>query len=206
MTDFLARSIKRLYDDCSRSLEDGSAQVVGGAIIDRYNELLEDAKEEYTDNRRIQNLEVVERTGAGVVPDAPPRPRSNDLQEVKFGLTTIADSIGLDLEDFRQVADIESFPVIEIRQNVTQSQTQQQTATQTVTFEQLYDELETRMAPQEEIEELRELLERLETELKSEDSDEEEVRRVIDSAKAFSSQMAIKMALIALERGVDILV
>lgn len=62
------------------------------------------------------------------------------------------------------------------------------------------------MAPQDEKAELHELVEKFEQELESENPDAVELRDVIDSAKSFSSQLAMKMAMMAFERGIDILI
>lgn len=141
-------------------------------------------------------------SGAGITLEPGQRPHPNDLQEIKIGVTTIADAIGLDIDDFHRVAATETIPVIQI----TQQQVQRQSASQSVTVEQLYDDVEDRMASKEEIEELRDLVEQLEAELDSEDPDQGKVRNLINSAKTFSSQLAMKMAMLALERGIDILV
>ena len=204
MSDFLVRSLKRLYDDCSQAIEEENAQAVGEAIIDKYNSLLMEIQEEFPDNQRIQDLEEVQLTGA-TFGSGHPRPRSNDLQEVKFRSAAIADALGLELEDFERITDADTIPVIQIQQNVEQSQSQQQSQQQTITIEQLYRDVDNRMAPEEETEQLHELVGRLEEQLDSDDPNTVEIRDLIDTAKDFSTQLAMKMAKLALEQGIDIL-
>ncbi|QGN05865.1 hypothetical protein Hrd1104_00205 [Halorhabdus sp. CBA1104] len=204
MPDYLVSSLKRLYDDCSRAIDENNARAVGGAIIDRYNEILDEIQEEYSDNRRIQELEAVQRTGA-TFGGGPPRARANDLQDVKFRSAAIADALELELEDFERVADTETIPIIQLQQSVEQNQSQQQAQQQRVTIEQLYDDLDSRMGPEDEIEQLRELVEELEDQLNSENPDTVEIRDLIETAKSYSTQLGMKMAMLALERGIDIL-
>lgn len=204
MPEFLVRSLKRLYDDCSQAIDENIADGVGGAVIDRYNDLLDEIQGEYPDNQRIQDLEEVQRTG-GRFAGGPSIPHLNDLQEVKFRSAAIADALGLELEDFERVAGTDTIPVIQIEQNVEQSQSQEQAQQQTVTIEQLYEEVGTRMAPEEETEQLREMVGRLEEHLESDDPDSGEIRDLIETAREFSTQLALKMSMLALERGIDIL-
>lgn len=203
MSDYLASSLKRLYDECNRIIDDGDPLSGGRTVLDRHNELLERVKEEYPDNEIIQQLDEVSMSGA-VVPGKTTRPTMDDIQEVKFNVTSVADAIGLNEDDFRRASGTDTIPVIEINQ--VQNQSQQQSATQTVTIEQLYEHADGMMAPKDEKEELRELVGRFEKELESEDPDAVELRDVIDSAKAFSSQLAMKMAMMAFERGIDVLI
>lgn len=203
MSNHFASSIKRIYDDCHRAIVEKDVRHVGKAIVDRHNELLQKAKSEYPDNEIIQELDKVQYSGSSWTAGNP-TPTTNDLQDVKFNVTSIADAIGLDLNDFRQTADTDSLPVIKINQ--VQNQTQQQSATQTVTIDQLYEHAEGMMAREDEKEKLRNLVERFEDELESEDPDAVKLRDVVDSAKSFSSQLAMKMAMAAFERGVDLLV
>lgn len=203
MSNYLASSLKHLYDECNRIIEDGNPRSGGKTVLDRHNELLEKVKGKHPDNKIIQQLDEVSMSGA-VVPGKATRPTMDDIQEVKFNVTSIADAIGLDEDDFRRVNGSDTFSLIEINQ--VQSQSQQQSATQTVTIEQLYEQADEMMAPQGEKAELRELVGKFEQELESENPDAVELRDVIDSAKSFSSQLAMKMAMMAFERGIDILI
>lgn len=203
MTEFLAKSIKRVYDECNRIIDEGDPGAGGKAVITRYNELLDRAKDEYPDNDLIHQLDEVTMSGARFVGGGE-IPTTDDIQEVKFNSTTIADALGLDEDDFRQATGNDSLAHIEINQ--VQTQAQQQSTTQTVTVEQLNEHVDGMVASPDEKEELRQLVERFEEELESDDPDEVELRDVIDSAKAFSTQLAMKMAVAACERGINILI
>lgn len=201
MKDYLVSSIKRVYDDCHRALEDDKSQAVGGAIIDRYNELLDEIKSEYPDNERIQNLNPVERTGAGIVTGASNRPRSNDLQEVKFGTAAIADALELDIVEFKRVQNTDTIPIIQINQNQTQQQSQQQT----ITIESIYQEVDGLMVSPEQKENIESQVREFEEELESENPDKDRMKAVIDFVRDTSKQLAVKLTMLALTHGIDLL-
>jgi hypothetical protein len=203
MSEHLASSLKRLYDECDEVLEREEARKRGGAIIDRFNELLWKAEDEYPDNSTIEDVDPVQRSGAGVTPGSDAKPHSNDLQQVKFRVTSIADAIGLDMDDFKNTSESDTMPLIELNQ--AQEQTQQQSATQSVTVEQLRKDVDGMMATDEEKSELRDLINQLESELNSDNPEPGQLREIVNSARDFSSQVAMKIAMSALERGIDIL-
>lgn len=198
MEDYLVSSIKRVYDDCHRVLEEGSPQNVGSAIIDRYNELLEEIRQEYSDNERIQNLELVEESGAGN------RPHPNDLQEVKFGVTAIADSIGLDLDDFENVSEGSEMPVIHIHNQQSQSQAQEQHQEQLFTIEELHEEANQLMTSKAEKEQIKERLDEFESELEANNPDKDRMLGIISFVRDTSTQLASKLGMVALQQGVDL--
>lgn len=113
MQNCLVSSIKRVYDECHRALDEGNSQNVGSAIINRYNELLGEVQEGYPDNEQVQDLDPVNETGAGFASGST-RPHPNDLQEVKFRVTTIADCVGLDLDDFERVNEGSEMQIIHV--------------------------------------------------------------------------------------------
>lgn len=204
MQDYLVSSIKRVYDDCHRALEDGNSQNVGRAIINRYNELLEEIQEECSANERVQNLDSVSETGATFV-GGNPRPHPNDLQEVKFGVTAIADSVNLDLKDFERVDEGSEMPIIHIHNRQSQTQAQQQRQEQYVTIEEIHEEIERLMTSPDQKERIEGRVEEFESELKEEEPDKGKMIDIISFVRDTSTQLASKLAMRALQYGVDIL-
>jgi hypothetical protein len=204
MQDYLVSSIKRVYDDCYRALDEGNSQNVGRAIINRYNELLGEIQEEYPDNERIQNLDPVSETGAGIAGGST-RPHPNDLQEVKFGVTTIADSVGLNLNDFERVNEGSEIPVIHIHNQQSQSQAQDQSQEQYITIEEIHEEIDRLMTSSEERELIEERVEEFESELENENPNKDRMLDIISFVRDTSTQLASKLGMVALQRGVDLL-
>jgi molecular chaperone DnaK (HSP70) len=199
MQDYLVSSIKRLYDDCYRALERENAGSVGDALVDRYNELLNEIQEEYPDEPRIQNLDAVEESGWGG------RAMATDVQEVKIGVTSIADSLGLDSEDFQHVDDASEIPIIQINNQQSQSQSQQQQQDQYITIEEINQEADRLMASPDEKKQIKEQIEEFESELEGEEPDTDRIINIISIVRDTSTQLASKLAMRALQHGVDIL-
>lgn len=204
MEDYLVSSLKRLYDDCHRAIEAGNSQNVGRAIIDRYNELLEEVQDECPENPRIQNLDPVSQSGASFAGGSP-RPHPNDLQEVKFRVTAIADSAGLDVDDFQQVDEGSEMPIIQIQNHQTQSQSQEQRQEQYVTVGEIHEEIDRLMVSPDERERIEERVEEFENELEEENPDTERMLDIMSFVRDTSTQLASKMGMRALQHGVDLL-
>lgn len=197
MEDYLVSSIKRVYDDCYQALDEDEAGNVGNAIIDRYNDLLEEIQGECSENERVQELDPVNKTGFQG------RAHPNDLQEVKIGVTTIADSAGLDLEDFQRVSENPEMPIINIHNQ--QSQSQHQRQEQYITVEEIQAEIDRLMASPEEIERIEERVEQFESELDNENPDKDRLIDTISFVRDTSTQLASKLGMLALQKGVDII-
>lgn len=197
MEEFLVSSIKRLYDESHRALEQGEETRRGESIIDRYNELLEEVKKNHPDNSRIQELKPASKTGWNG------RVHPNDVQNVKFGLTTIADSAGLDLEDFKDVGGESEMQIIKIENNQSQSQNQRQE--QYVKIEEIYEDVDRAMAPKEKKETVKEYIKEFKNELESESPDKNRMIEIISFVRDTSTQVASKLGIMALQRGIDII-
>jgi len=197
MDEYLVSSLKRLYDDCYNAIEEDRSSKVGDAIVDRYHELLEEIHDEFPENDRIQNLEGIDKSGYGG------RAIATDVQEVKFAVTSIADSLGLDSEDFKNVEGGSDMPIIQIKNE--QSQTQEQTQEQYVTVEDIQEEVDRLMTSPEKRQLIEKRIEEFESEIEEENPDKERMIDAISFVRDTSTQLASKLAMRALQHGVDII-
>ncbi|MWV65657.1 hypothetical protein GRS48_12625 [Halorubrum sp. JWXQ-INN 858] len=200
--------ITRLYGECEKALDESRSREIGEAIINRFNHVLDEVQRDHPDNQTVQNVEKAEPTGAGIVAGAPPRPRADDLQRVKFRLETLSDALGFNIHGFPQPVQQPQPAQTPAGQpniivNNYQNQSQQQSATQTITVEEIRREVEDGEFSDDERERLLELLDEFSDELESEDPDEGRLRDAVNSAKALSLDVGAKMLYLALENNID---
>jgi len=201
MDDYIVASLKRVYDDCSRALDSGTAQTAGGAIIDRYNELLDEVQAEYPHNQRIQQLEPLTRTDGGQTLETQNGPRADDLQKVKFGVTSMVDATGLDSDEFTQVADGSELPIIQITDHNAQPQSDQQY----VEIDQIHSDIAQLMMPPDRKQYLKEQVTAFESELEQEHPDTDLLIESISMIEETNTKLASKMAVYALQRDIPLL-
>lgn len=194
---FLAKTLKRIYDECQRAQDSGDETNVGKTLIGEFNDLLDRYQAEYPEQEVIQSINHVSTSGAHG--SAHPQ----DVQEVKLNVLKIADSLGLDTDDFQQSSSSETLTTINIQQEQNQEQTQSQI--QRVTVEQVIEDVEGLMISPDDKEELQELVREYETELESEDPDPSRFRDIVNSAENYSDDVARKLIMLATERGFNIL-
>ena len=195
---YLLRSLKRVHDESERALRDDNPKVAT-SVPKRFNELLDDFKEEYPQNERIQAIETVRP-----VWKAHDASRAmNAIQRTKFRTLKIADLLELNTDDFEELSQSEEFAVINVKQEQTQEQVQEQT--QIVTVEQIIEDVEGMMMAPDDKEELKGLVREYEDELDNDDPDPSRLRDIATKAKEYSDDVARKLIMLATERGFNIL-
>jgi hypothetical protein len=172
-------------------------------IADRFNEVLNDFKEEYPDNDRLDRIEEVEGTHASMSRHHSIEQANEDLREIKLNAEQIADLFDLDVQDFERVGDVTEMQPIVIQQNATQETdvTAEQTVELNVTVEHIQETIQHIQRPPEQKEELEELLDEFEEELQDE-QDETRLQRLLGAAADISQDVATQMAQRALMYGV----
>jgi hypothetical protein len=186
--EYLVKSTKRVYDECELSQSRGNGASVGKALITNFNELLEEHKEHYPNNSIIQSLDPV--STSGMHGSAHP----NDVQEVKMNTLKLADCLNLDTNDFRNPPSSDSMNVINVSQN--------QSVDQTVTVDMLVEQVNNLSLSSADKDELIDVVEEYQDEVRSEDTDESKLQRLYQESYDYSQDVAAKLAIFALERGV----
>jgi hypothetical protein len=190
---YYLKSLKRLYDEGDKSQRREDVQAVNG-IIKAHNELLPELKDRFPENEVIQSIEEVDftETYKGVAPE-----NIREVQTVKMNALRMADSLGVEVDNFEEQASNEGMTVIHVNQSVDQSV---DVSINTVT--QLVNNL-----PREETqkENLREIIEEYHSELQSENPDTSVLKELIDEARELSKDVAVKLAIVGLRKGIDIL-
>jgi hypothetical protein len=194
--DYLITRLKRIFDQCLRAQKEENEQSVGKVIVNEFNTLLEDLQEAYPKNQIIQELDPVELSGAGVTPNAPNKPHPQDIEQVRMNVYSIADSLGIEMEDFTKSAERTGDLTVV---NVSQKQATQQE----VTVENLTQQVNTMMISPDKKEELKEIIQKFEDQIED-DPEPDVLNRLFSEAKSISQDVALKLAMKALERGIDI--
>ncbi|MDZ7688439.1 MAG: hypothetical protein U5J64_06930 [Halobacteriales archaeon] len=195
--EYLIKSLKRVHDEAERALTEENYSV-NQSIVSRFNEVLSEFKEEYPENERIRNIEAIESVDVHVTlrnVDA-----MNTIQDAKLQSLKIADALDLDTEDFQELSGRGGFPFIKINQQQAQGQQQHQQ----VTVEKIIEDIGNMTAAEEDKEELRNLVQEYERELE-EGADPSRLRQIVQKAKEYSDDVALKLIMLATQRGFNIL-
>lgn len=190
--EYLAKTLKRIYDECQQAQDLETESNVGKALISDFNDLLEKYQEEYPDNDIIQEIDPVTTSGAHGA--AHPQ----DVQKIKLNTLKIADILGLDTDDFQQPSSSDSLATINIQQ--------QQSVSQSVTVNNLLKQVDNRMMSEPDKEELKDVIREYEAEVESDEPDKSKLQELLNKAREQSPDIALKLGMIGLERGIDILI
>jgi hypothetical protein len=188
---YLAKTLKRIFDECQEAQNREDAKNVAKTLIREFNDLLEDFKDEYPENNRIQTIDSVDMTGWKSA--AHPQ----DVQQVKQNCLKIADTLGLDTDDFREPSTKDSFNTIhfEANQNVEQS----------VSVQNIIEMVNMQMMPESEKDQLKDLIEEFDEELEQDDPDKSRLVGLLDTAREYRPDIALQLGALALQNGIDVL-
>jgi len=190
--EYLAKTLKRIYDECQCAQDSGDEQNVGKTLISEFNDLLERYQEKHSGHDVIQSISPVSTSGAHG------RAHPQDVQEIKLNTLKIADSLGLDTDDFQQPTSSESLATINIQQ--------QQAVSQSATINNILKQVDNRMMSESDKEELKEVIREYEAELESDNPDKSTLQDLLEKTRDYSADIALKLGMKALERGIDVLI
>lgn len=202
---YLMRSLKRVHDDCQRAIQEENFEV-NQALAERFNEILSEFQEEYSDESRIHDISDASGVDVGGFESMVKNqnPAMNEIQDIKLKTLKIADALDLDTDDFEELSQSDKFAVINFNQEQTQEQAQ--TQVQRVTIDQIIEDVDRMMMTPDEKEELKDLIQEYEEELEKEDPDASRLREIAAKARDYSDDVTRKLVMLATERGFDILV
>lgn len=192
--EYYVKSLKRLYDEADK-LQHREDHLSAPGVLETYNELLPELHEEFPDNEVIQSMdeESISTSLSGGVPvENIPK-----LQKVKMNALRMADALGVEVEDFERRASAEGMTVIHVNQSVQQSID--------VSIEGVMQIVDNLPRDEAEKEELREIVEEYREELDNESPNNSELRDLIDRARDYSKDVAVKLAMVGLQKGIDLL-
>lgn len=199
---YLVRSLKRVHDQAANDLQ-VTEPTSSETIAERFNEVLNDFREEYPDNDRLAGIGEVEGTHASLTRHQTIERANEDLREIKLKTEQIADLFELDVQDFERVEDVTEIRPIVIQQHATQETevTTDQSVTLNITVEHIQETIQHLQRPPEQKGELEELLNEFEEELQGE-QDETRLQRLLGRAADISEDVATQLAQRALMYGV----
>lgn len=198
---YIFRQAKRIYDDCVSSQSNRSQAIDGPALVDAYNDLLEQAQDTFPDNEIINSLDEIGHSGR--LPG-----KAQNVQEVKSATSQLADALGIDLSDLQKDVTDELRPIeLTVSQDVDvdQQQQQKQQQQQYVDVDQILEEIDQEMMPPGEKEELKEIVTEFRDELES-DVDESRLRQLLNRTEEYSVDVTAKLAILGLQYGITDLV
>lgn len=190
---YYVKSLKRLYDEADKSQRREDYQAAN-AIIKTHNELLPELTEEFPNNGVIQSMEKIDfrKTHRGVAPE-----NIREVQTVKMNALRMADSLGVEVNDFEKQVSEDGMTVIHVNQSVNQSVD--------ASYEVVNQLVNNLPRDETEKEELREIVDQYKEETQSESPDSSVLRDLIDEAREYSKDVAVKLAIIGLNKGIDLL-
>lgn len=190
--EYYVKSLKRLYDESDKSQRREDYQAVN-AIIKTHNKLLPELKEEFSNNAVIQSIEEVDfrETYKGVAKENP-----REVQTVKMNALRMADALGVEVNNFEKQASDEGMTIIHVNQSVQQSVDNSIEGVMQMINNLPRDEAETK--------ELKEIIEQYQQEMQGENPDTSEMRDLIYQAREYSKDVAVKLAMVGLKKGIDL--
>jgi len=202
-TDYWIGELGRLYERSSEAINEGYSDAVE-PLSEEFNEALDRLKEEFPENEIVSSTNPVDAytedkssSSGSTTVIAPPKRRDEALHEIRSRCEKIANAIEYELpESDSGSRKADQMVMVSVEQESTQE------VDQRVTVESIMQLIEVDPTIQRNREEVKELVEEFEEELEKEDSDESRLRRFIEEAKDYSTSVAAKMGIRALEAGV----
>lgn len=192
--EYAIKTLKRVHDSAVRADENGAK-----AVVEQFNETVELLQSEYPDNDVIHGIdEIIANIGTPVVAtDDEWMKQPIALEKVKLKTEQMADALDLGEGFDRPTAEGEMQKIV-IEQH--SSQSNQQEVSQEVSVESVMTLIDHDPQVQRDKEEVKDLVRRFEEELEG-DADPGTLRQFIADAKEYSTGVAAKMAMLALQHG-----
>lgn len=192
----------RLYERSSEAIDEGHSNAVD-PLTEEFNEALDRLKEEFPDNEIVSSTNSVDAytedrssSSGSMVTIAPPKRRDEALHEIRSRCEKIANALDYGLPDQKSESRrADQMVMVSVEQESTQELDQE------VTVESIMQLIDVDPTVQGSRDELKQLVEEFEEELDKGDSDERRLRQFIEEAKDYSTSVAAKMAIQALQAG-----
>jgi len=201
-SDYWIGELSRLYERSSEAIDEGYSNAVE-PLTEEFNQALSQLKGSFPENEIVSNTESVnaytEGASGSLGPTkgfVPPGIRDDALHEIRSRCEKMANALEYELPE-RKSGPSQSDQMV----MVSVEQESMQEVNQEVTMESIIELVEVDPTVQSSQDEVKRLVEEFEDELSNEDSDERQLREFIKEAKDYSSSVAAKMAIRALQAG-----
>lgn len=196
--DYWIGELGRLYLRSSEAIEKGQNDAVE-PLTKEFNEALDQLKVEFDDNEIVSKTESVESHTEGTYEKgviSPARLRDEALHEIRSRCEKMANALDFELPE-RQANGrrMDQMVMVSVEQESTQEVEQE------VTVEEIIQLIDVDPTVQGSRGDLKNLVEEFEEELETEDPDEGLLRQFIEEAKDYSTSVAAKMAIRAIQAG-----
>ena len=200
--DYWIGELSRLYERSSEAIREEQGKAIE-PLTEDFNEALEKLKDAFPDNEIVSATDPVNARTEGVsestrrtVAFAPSRHREEALYEVRSRCEKMANALNYELPERDSVSQQNDQMVM-----VTVDQTSKQEVNQEVTVESIMELIDADPTVQGDKGDLKDLVEEFEAELSKDDVDGGQLRQFVQKAKDYSTSIAAKMSIRALQAG-----
>lgn len=203
--DFWISELGRIHERCTEAIEHEYEDATE-PLAEEFNSTLTELKEKYPDNGIIGRTNPVEGRTEGTFESRgntsvaiPSRRRDEALHEVRSRSERMANALGYELPESERGNDSSNSMVMV---SVDSSQEVQQQVNQEVTLDIVLELIQIDPEAQAHQNELQEITREFYDELESADPDGGTLRQFIDDAKSYSTSVAAKLSMMALQNGI----
>lgn len=193
----------RLYRRSTDAIQNEYDEAVE-PLASEFNEALAELKDAFPDHEIISRIEPVEGRTEGTYGSRgkmsvtiPSRRRTEALHEIRSRCEKMANALGYELPDLASGSSSDQMVMV----SVDSSQQNTQNVSQSVSVESIQQLVDLDPQVRGNREELKELVEQFDEELQAEDPDSSVLREFLTEAKQYSTSVAAKMAVRALQIG-----
>lgn len=206
-SDYWIGELGRLYERSSEAINNDYDNATE-PLSKQFNEALDQLKEDFSDNKIVMSTDPVDgrtegysNSSSSTVVFAPSRRRDEALYEIRSRCEKIANALDYELSERESGSrGADQMVMVSVEQESTQEVNQE------VTVESIMQLIDVDPTTQGSQEELKELVKKFEKEIDKTDSDEGLLRQFIEEAKSHSENVAVKLAIRALQAGsIDVL-
>lgn len=200
--DYWIGELGRLYERSSEAIREEQGKAIE-PLTEDFNEALEELKDAFPDNEIVSAIDPVNGRTEGVSEStrrtstfAPSRRREEALYEVRSRCEKIANALNYELPERNSVSQQNDQMVM-----VSVDQTSKQEVNQEVTVESIMELIDVDPTVRGDKNDLKDIVEEFEAELSNDDVDEGRLRQFVQKAKDYSTSVAAKMSIRALQTG-----
>lgn len=199
-SDYWIGELGRLHERSSEAIDEDYKRAIE-PLAEDFNEALDQLKSEFQDNEIVSATNSVDAytegtTGGPKGMSMPPVERGQALHEIRSRCEKIANALDYELPERDSGGrQADQMVMVSVEQEATQDVDQQ------VTVESIMQLIDIDPQVQRNKDEVKELVQKFEDELGQEDADEGQLRQFIEEAKQYSTSVAAKMAMRALQAG-----
>jgi hypothetical protein len=202
--NFWISELGRIYERSTEAIENSHEDAIE-PLAEEFNYTLSELKDGFQDNEIIASTDPVEGRTEGTYESrgntsvmVPSRRRDEALHEIRSRCERMANALNYELPELES-GDGSSNRMVMV--SVDSNQEVQQEVSQEVTVESVMELIELDPQAKAHQDELREITEKFNEELENNETDSGKLRQFIEDAKQYSTSVAAKLAMLALQAG-----